>query len=360
MRASALATATLAGSVVLGGPGGLAGCAAFDSDSSPDLVYSTDAAAARRLQVPPDLTAISDAEQFVLPGDAGGPVTRNTLLPEFDSVRFVRDAGEAHLAFEQAPEDLWPRLLEFLAEDGWEVDRTEPVAGVVATRWREPGGAERPGALGRLIGAGGDARARVAFRLERGADGARLFARRQLADADAVEAGTAPDWPAASSDPETTSALLARLLVFLGVDEQRSRGLIDAADARELLEPATVRTGGAGSQLVVHRGYRSAWEALLGAIEAEGMTIESRDDSVGRVAFLESDAGAGDAGEDVGGATLVASLVPVHVSAVRVELADPDGRRLETGRERALLDALRDAIAAGETAIGTAVRGGAA
>ena len=336
----------------------LGGCSAFDSDSSPDLVYSRDAEGAKRLQVPPDLTGVSDAEQFVLPGDAGGPVTRNTLLPAFDSVRFVRDDGEAHLAFEQSPEDLWPRLVAFLSEDGWAIDRTEPVAGIVATRWREPGGAERPGALRSLIGGGGDVRARTAFRLERAGAGARLFARRQLADAEAVEAGTAPDWPAASSDPEATGTLLARLLVFLGVDEQTSRGLIDVADAAELLEPATVRTGGAGSQLVVHRGYRSAWEAVNAALAATGAEIEDRDDSVGRVSFraaaaataAETDGAEGAAADGEGARpdVLVLDLVPVHVSAVRVELTDAEGRRLQAGRERALLDALREAIRAGE------------
>ena len=347
-RSSVPGPAAVAAAALLAG-----GCSALDSDSSPDLVYSPGAADAKRLQVPPDLTAISDAEQFVLPGDAGGPVTRNTLLPDFESVRFARDGGEAHLVFERRPEDLWPRLLEFLSEDGWVVDRTEPVAGIVATRWREAVGAERPGALRSLIGGGDDLRSRVAFRLERDGQGARLFARRQLADADAIEAGTVEPWPAASSDPETTGTLLARLLVFLGVDEQRSRGLIDAADAAELLEAATVRTGGAGSQLVVHRGYRSAWEAVNAALERVGARVADRDDSIGRVSFREAGAGAPgeEASADAGPAAgaLVLNVVPVHVSAVRVELADAEGRRLEAGRERALLDALADAIRAADT-----------
>lgn len=343
----------------------LGGCAALHNPASPDTAYSEDAAAAVKLQVPPDLTGVSDAEQFVLPGNAGGPVTRNTLLPQFESVRFVRDRGEAHLAFDAPPEDLWPRLLGFLAADGWEVDRTEPVAGILATRWRVASGAERPGALRSLIGGGAaDARSRIAFRLERAADGARLYARRQVASADAVAGGAADDWPTASSDPEATSALLARLLVFLGVDEQVSRGLIDTADASELLEAATVRTGGAGSTLVVHRGYRSAWEAVLTAMSSEGMNVTSTDDSVGRIAFVAADTGgadeaapapgdgADDAATDPRG--LVLDLVPVHVSAVRVGVTDVEGRRLEAARERALLDALRAALlrnAAGEQAV---------
>ncbi len=353
-------------------PVALGACSALSIPDGPDSAYSPDAQAAVQLQVPPDLTGIDDAEQFVLPGTTGGPVTRNTLLPEFDSVRFVRDAGEAHLAFEQSAEDLWPRLLEFLARDGWSVDRTEPVAGILTTRWREATGAERPGALRSLIGGGDDLRSRVAFRLERAGDGARLYARRQIAEADAVEAGSAAEWPATSSDPEATSGLLARLLAHLGVDEQRRRGLIDAAAADEVLEIATVRTGTAGSRLVVHRGYRSAWEATLAALEAGDMRVQSTDDSVGRIVFVDPSADVqpadvqpldaasapaladgspvgGEADGDVSAGALVLDLVPVHVSAVRVGVTDAAGRRLDAARERELLDALRASLLRGQT-----------
>ena len=336
--------------VALAGLVALGGCAAFDSARSPDVVYSASSEGAKRLEVPPDLTGVSEAEQFVLPGDVGGPVTRNTLLPEFDSVRLVREGDTAHLAFDGGPETLWPRLLEFLAADGWAVDRTEPVAGILATRWRTADGAERPGALGRLIG-GGDARSRVAFRLERDGDGgSRLYARRQLADAEAVEAGTAPDWPPASGRSEATDALLARLLAFLGVEAQASRGLIDPAAAREVLEAATVNTGGAGTRLVVHRGYRSAWEAVNAAVEAEGLEVDDRDDSVGRIVVRAP--GTAEGGEASDNPRLALNLVPVHVSAVRVEIVDVDGRRLAAARERGLLERLGEAIRAGERVAG--------
>ena len=50
----------------------LSACSFLRSPNSPDLVYSRDAESARQLQVPPDLTDISDTEQFVLPGQNGG------------------------------------------------------------------------------------------------------------------------------------------------------------------------------------------------------------------------------------------------------------------------------------------------
>lgn len=316
----------------------LGGCAAFDSDSSPDVVYSERSAEARQLQVPPDLTDISDAEQFVLPGTAGAPIARNTLLPDVEGVRFERAGERAWLAFDTAPEALWPQLLAFLSDEGYAVDRTRPVEGTLVTRWQPvPDAAD--GVLGGLIGGTRDPRSRVAFRLERGNDagavGARLFARRQVAAGRAVDAGTVTDWPSTSTDPETTDALLARLLVHLGLDEQQSRGVLDASAAADVLGDAVVRTSAAGSQLVVHRGYLSAFEALDAALLDTGRRISTRDDSVGRIGFSE----------DGGGDALVLTIRPVHVGAVRVGVLDTDGRRLDAARERALFDTLANALA---------------
>ena len=68
----------------------LVACGSFRSDSSPDIIYDDNSQQARELQIPPDLTDVSNSEQFIIPGTNGGPVTRNTLLPEFASIRFER------------------------------------------------------------------------------------------------------------------------------------------------------------------------------------------------------------------------------------------------------------------------------
>lgn len=312
----------------------LGGCSAFDNPKSPDVLYSRKSADAKRLQVPPDLTGVGEGEQFVLPGTTPGPVNRNTLLPQFESVRYVREGAEAWLAFEQTPEDLWPRLIEWLDRRGYTVDETRPVDGTIATRWRPAAEVEQSGVLGKLIG-GGDSLARVGFRLERAGTGAtagsRLFARSQVAKAKAVEAGTVSDWPASSSDPERTATLLADFLVYLGVDEQRSRGLIDAATAADVLDGVSVRTTSAGSQLVVHHGYASAFEMLSAALESTGRTIESSDGGLGRIGFVADQ-------------PLLLTVVPVHLSAVRVGVTDREGRRLDPTVERDLLDTLRAAL----------------
>ncbi len=301
----------------------ISACSALDSARSPDIVYGSGSAEARALQIPPDLTDISDAEQFIVPGDTAGKITRNTLLPGVEGARFVRSDTGSWLEFDATPEDLWPRVIAFITSTGRVVSETLPVAGTVSTRWAS---ADSSGVLRNLIA--GDMSERIAFRLERTGSGARLFARRQIVDTDKVD--SAPAWPATSSDPETTSELLARLLVFFGVSEQQSRGIISAADAADVLDAAVLRTTSAGTQLVVHRGYRSAFEDVASALIRGGRTISNRDPSVGRIAFSDqSDE------NDV-----VLSVVPVHISAVRVSVTNEEGRRLSAEEEQRLLSSL--------------------
>ena len=309
----------------------LAGCGTFYQDSSPDVAYSRDAEAARNLQVPPDLTDVSDGEQFVLPGTEEGPLSRDTLLPVFEDVRLVREGTSGWLAFDAPPEDLWPRLLAFARQQKYRVAETEPTAGTLFTQWR-PASAVREGSLlGNLIG--GERYTRLGFRLERTPEnGARLFVRRQGASEE-VATGSAPvAWPADAADPDENGELLARLLVFLGVQEQRARGVLSEGQAASVLDDAALTSGPAGSLLVVNRGYEPAFRAVGDALAALDREVTSSDDGVGRIEYLE------------GGDAYVLTLQPVHVGAVRVSLSDADGRRLSAGDERAALETLRAAL----------------
>lgn len=329
---------------VLGIAVNLSACGTFYQADSPDVVYSNDSTDARQLQVPPDLTDVSNGEQFILPGRSGAAVTRNTLLPEFESVRFVREGASSWLQFEQTPEDLWPRLLAFVRQQKFRIEQTEPVAGTIKTEWRPASAIQQGGLLKNLIG-GEKAFTRVAFRLERNGDGARLFARSQAASEEIAKADSSGDWPVNSHNPEITSELLSLFLVSLGLDEQKSKGLLDETRSNAVLEDAEVQTTAAGSQLLINKGYQSAFQALsqaLGKLEHE---ITSSDDRVGRIEFINARDGNEDAATNPEAPSpLVATLVPVHVSAVRISLSDDTGRQLDHEREQELLNALREQL----------------
>ena len=314
----------------------VAGCSSFASSSSPDVVYASDARQNRSLQIPPDLTDVSNAEQFVLPGTSNTAITRNTLLPQADDIRFVREGGQSWLEFQQSPEDLWPELLTFLRTEGYRVEQTQPVSGTIASEWRAQSNFGNSGILRNLVG-GSEQLTRVAFRLERAGSGARLFARSQAISAADLESVTDADvsWPASSSNPENTSELLNRLLAFLGVEQQKAQGILDSAQAAAIFDDALIERNGGGSEAVIQYGFESSFKKIALALADLNYSLVSRDDGVGRIEFLDKSTNT----------PLVLQVSPVHISAVRVSVTEPDGARLEAEREFQLLSALVDEIA---------------
>ena len=306
----------------------LSACISINRASSPENVYSSKASEARSLQVPPDLTNISNGEQFILPGTDNGALARNRLLPEFSSARYVRQGEQNWLEIERTPEELWPRLLAFASSQQYAIDQTEPVAGVIVTQWRSTGG--NSGLLGNLINSNDQVFDRVAFRIERSGDaGSRLFARAQEASADEVANLSAPVWPSSSHDPEQVASILTRFLVFLGADEQRAQGILSAAQANTILDNAVLQTTTTGTRLLVHRGFEPSFAAVNTALENLSYDITRSDSSAGRI------------NAEVNGQALIVALSAVHISAVTVSIRDAEGKRFPTDEEIRLLADLR-------------------
>ena len=139
-------------------------------------------------------------------------------------------------------------------------------------------------------------------------------------------------WPASSHSPENTSTLLLRLLAFLGVEQQKARGILGEEQAAAVLEDAIVRRNAAGSEMLLNRGFQTSFQHVEAALALLNYTVLSSDESVGRIEFSAADT------------PLVLRLSPVHVSAVLVSVSDTDGRRLSAEREQELLSELAGQI----------------
>ena len=84
----------------------LSGCSLGLNSKSPDKEY-LNAKDAQLLEVPPDLAGPDRTQQLVIPGRLGQQLTAHTLLPVFDSIRFVRDGSLQWLEIDAAPEKIW-------------------------------------------------------------------------------------------------------------------------------------------------------------------------------------------------------------------------------------------------------------
>ena len=299
----------------------------MDRLASPESEYSGSSDQAKVLQVPPDLTDISNGEQFILPGISGDALARNTLLPVFESASFVRQGGQSWLEIDQSAEELWPRLLAFTRKQGYTVAQTQPLAGVIASDWRS---AESGGLLKGLIGK--EAFMRIAFRLERTGLGSRLFARVQQADKAFVDANPEASWPATAHAPENTNQILSELLVFFGIEEQKAKGILGDAAAANLLDDATLQTSAGGSVLVMHKGYGPSFRSVSTALTSSGFQITATDVQRGRVEASADDK------------AYVFAVAPVHVSASRVTVNGAAGEQLDVDTQKSVLDILRQQL----------------
>jgi len=306
----------------------LSGCISMDRLASPESEYSANSESAKVLQVPPDLTDISNGEQFILPGVSGDAVSRNTLLPVFESVKFVRNGSQSWLEIGQSAEEIWPRLLAFTRKKNYKVAQTQPVSGVVASDWRSL--SEDAGILKSLIGK--DAYMRIAFRIERAGNGSRLFARVQQEGKAFVEANPDASWPESAHAPENTNQLLSELLVFFGIDEQKAKGILSDATASNLLDDATLQTTAGGNVLVMHKGYGPSFRSVRDALSANGFTVSDVDQQRGRLKASTTSS------------AYLFSIAPVHVSASRVTVAGAEGEKLEATAEKTVLDKLLEQL----------------
>ena len=317
-------------------------CSLGYRQKAPEVLYSDTASVASSLQIPPDLTDISDGEQFVLPGTEGEALTRNTLLPEFDSARFVRRGGQSWLEIDASAESLWPELLGFMRAHGLTVLRTEPFYGVIISEWSLTRNVEES-LLDNLLDRSSDSYRRVAFRMERVSGASkiiktRLFSRVQQADKSVALAAGANQvaWPASSHDPEQTSMLLQQFLVHLGIKEQRAQGLLGASQGQHLLHAATMESTLAGPRLVLHSGYQQSFRRLRGVLPELGVLLLSQDERIGEIQVAQSTL--------ADAPVLTLKLNPVHVSAVNVAVVDERGASITSPVVSNLLEQIRKAL----------------
>lgn len=310
----------------------LAGCDSIPFfDNTPD--YKT-AGRSRPLEVPPDLTSISASDAYALPGGAttyssyaqgqGSVLEQERILPNPDNVRMERAGSQRWLVVDAPPEKIWPVIREFWNDLGFAVRVENPETGVMETEWVDPSSITKDdkgnyldkfqGWLDKLntlqsrqkfrtridrgessatteiymshrsvAGANDDGKERVRTRLGTVETGYRLDASRTKAEEDRANA------------EDIDAELLRRLMVKLGVAEQKSRDVIATVsnEAR-----ATISRSPDGSlNLKVNDKFDRAWRRVGLALDRVGFVVEDRDRSRGLYYVRYADLGSS---EDTG------------------------------------------------------------
>ena len=254
------------------------------------------------LDIPPDLTRPSGDERFVVP-DAGArgsatysayrkdregrPDGAGGVLPVQDDARIERAGSQRWLVIKGDPDKLWPAVKDFWQEIGFIVNVEMPETGVMETDWAEnrarvPDGIVR-NTLGRLLDAVYSTSERDKFRtrLERGPQPGTTEVYISHRGMEEVYVSTMQDqtkWQPRPPNPELEAEMLRRLMVRLGVQDERARAQIATAKPPER---ATLQRGGEGGTLALNEQFDRAWRRVGLALDRVGFTVEDRDRSKG-------------------------------------------------------------------------------
>lgn len=379
VRRAVIGGALAAGIVFAGG------CSGTLEDAMPERepAYKSSRTASP-LEVPPDLTSASTGDSLEVPGigatysqyaDGDGTRAAVAVLPEVDGVRLGRSGDERWLVAVSEPEAVWPEIRDFWTGQGFTIETEEPAIGLMETNWAEKRDPLPSGVIKRMMSQLSDAfygvavRDRYRTRIERGSEGTteihvshrgaelvlsgdeNSYARRE-GFADRV-------WQPRPSDPGLEAEMLARLMVFLGTDEQQAEALLAADPAREP-RARIVRDEGGAASLTLDEDFSRAWRRTGQALDRAGFTVEDRDRSRGLFFVRYADPEAGAEGEETGWLSRLkfwggdddaqeAALYLVRLSGeaqstTRVVVLDRDGKSEESPAAARILSLLHERL----------------
>jgi outer membrane protein assembly factor BamC len=301
-------------------PALLAGCGILQSGDTKSLEYKTaKSSAAPALEVPPELTNPTIDERFVVPNPKAqtystysrdrnaAPASGTTVLPKVNVAKLERSGDQRWLVVSISPDQLWPLMREFWVENGFVLKRDSPETGIMETDWAENRAKipmDQPSIRGMISKVLPDMystsqRDKFRTRLEKSAtpNVTEIY----ITHRGVEEVFSNPDklstvWQPRQIDIELEAEFLNRLLVKLGVEEQRL-ATAPAGAAAPAPRNAVLENNGAGP-LVVNDGFDRAWRRVGLALDRVGFTVEDRDRTKGvffvRYADPDVDAATGD------------------------------------------------------------------
>ena len=251
------------------------------------------------LEVPPDLSSstinaapgtLDSASSSVSVFNEGLPAGATLVLPDQSNMKFERDGDQQWLVVQGSPSQVWPKVREFWLEEGFLIKMEDPRVGILETGWSEnradiPQGPIR-NVLGKVMDFAYSAATRDQYRvrLERGAESATTEIYLTHRGVEEVIKGSVEDnstvWEPRPSDPELEAEMLKRMMVFLGVEEQKAEAMLkrEATARKPRAQLVSVKSG---SMLMLEEDFSRAWRRTGVALDRVGFAVEDRNRSEG-------------------------------------------------------------------------------
>ena len=255
------------------------------------------------LEVPPDLTQLSQDSRYIVPGGvvsaaaiqanakAAKPTDNNTASNKIGDVRIERDGAEHWLVVDRGADKLWEPTRDFWLENGFIYSMEDRQLGILETDWAENRAKLPQDIIRKTIGKVFDSlystseRDKFRTRLEREADGkTRIYVtHRGMQEVYTSERKDNTIWQPRARDPELETEFLRRIMVKLGVSEEQASAVAKADRSAAVASTSTARmeTVNGVPVLMLGEGFERAWRRVGVALDRNGFTVEDRDRSRG-------------------------------------------------------------------------------
>lgn len=273
----------------------LAACSVLEGER---IDYKS-AGKAPSLEVPPDLTQLSNESRYAVPGQpvtaSGFQATRAAATPAANAavgalnlgdVRIERAGNQRWLVVNRPAEQLWGPVRDFWQESGFLLSLDQANLGIMETDWAE-NRAKIPqdfirNALGKALDGlySTGERDRFRTRLERNANGSTeiFISHRGMIEVYSTRDKDQTIWQPRPTDPELEAEFLRRLMVKLGTSQEQAKALVATGGAKPI---ARVGQSGGVPVVQIDEGFDRAWRRVGLALDRTGFTVEDRDRSQG-------------------------------------------------------------------------------
>ena len=273
----------------------LAACSPF---AGPTGVDYKSAQRGNPLEVPPDLTRISNDGRYNIPGSASataydaqreaGRKSGATALDNVGDVQIKREGNQRWLVVARTPQQLWDPVKTFWEDNGFVLAMEDRRVGVMETDWAENRAKIPLDPIRRTIGKALDSLYstgeldRFRTRLESNAAGGTnvYVSHRGMEEVLRGRDKEQSTWQQRANDPALEDEMLRRLMMSLGVSKERADAMLSSSKAGAA--PAnTVSYATNTGALQLNEDFDRAWRRVGLSLDRTGFTVEDRDRAAG-------------------------------------------------------------------------------
>lgn len=254
------------------------------------------------LELPPDLRSSEIEDSLVIPSatlseyetDARtrAPSSEAGVLPQPENIEVRQDGRQRWLVVQAPPEQVWPRVRDFWVQSGFLLTVEDPRVGILETEWAENRADIPQGPIRRTLGKVMDfaysaaTRDKFRVRLERGSEPGVTEVYVTHQGVEEVVEGTPEDentvWKPRPSDPALEAEMLQRLMVFMGVEQERAKQrMAQQSQETPAVRAELIHTNMGEVELHLTDDFSRAWRRTGLALDRVGFTVEDRNRSEG-------------------------------------------------------------------------------